>query len=204
MIKLLSISGSPTEQSSTDILLNRIASGFVEVAGSDQVEHNSIKLSTLDFIPCQACGESPAPKFCFYDDGMTELYKLLVECDCLLIGSPIYFDSVSAQLKTFIDRCNCLRPADFTDKSGQSRFIRRLDRKCLGATVLVGGEQGYYEGARRTIAGFFKWIEVTDSGLVSFSSKDFRQTGSVVNDGSVMNEALELGRQLRNKIDDKE
>ena len=88
---------------------------------------------------------------------MTRFQEVL-RCDCLLIGSPIYFDTVSAQLKLFIDRCNCMRPVDFESKDERPNFVKLIERKRPGGMILVGSEGGHYEGARRTIAGFFKWI----------------------------------------------
>lgn len=196
MIKLLSISGSPVEGSSTDLLLKRVAESIESaLPNGTSVESNFIKLHSLTFVPCQACGEAPEAGFCIFDD-LSELYDKLAACDCLLFGSPIYFDSVSAQAKLFIDRCNCIRPADFTNTNPEHQFIRLLDRKRPGAMVLVGGEKQWYEGARRTIAGFFKWIEVVNEGMVQYSSHDIKKKGTAATDPAVLEEADRLGRHL--------
>ncbi len=195
MIRLLSISGSPVEGSSTELLLRKIAHSVAENSG-DKVRHRLVRLNDLDITACQACGEDPAPDFCFVGDGMAALYNDVVNCDCLLFGSPIYFDAVSAQAKAFIDRCNCLRPADFDDKVAGHHFIKRIGRKRPGAMVLVGGEQAWFEGARRCIAGLFKWIEVTNEGHLMFCSKDFNRIGEVADDVAALRQADKLGRKL--------
>jgi len=178
LIKLLSISGSPVTESSTEFILRRLAEK-IEAALTDsvKVESNFVKLNSLTFLPCQACGEAPAAGFCIYDD-LCEVYDQLVACDCLLFGSPVYFDSVAAQAKQFIDRCNCIRPPDYQDTDPEHRFIKLLDRKRPGAIVLVGGQNGWYEGARRVVAGFFKWVEVVNEGLITYGSPDFRKKGT--------------------------
>jgi len=165
-----------------------------------RVRHSFVNLNDLDFIPCQACGEAPTPRFCFFDDALTPVYRELARCDCLLFGSPVYFDAVSAQAKAFIDRCNCIRPADFGGIDLEHDFIKLLDRKRPGAMVIVGGENGWFEGARRCIAGFFKWVEVSNEGYLKFVSKDFHRLGEASESPSVLAEADELGRKLAGLI----
>ena len=201
MINLLSISGSPVENSSTELILRRIAASISKHVCSDRTRHSIVRLNDLHFAPCQACGEAPTPSWCFLDDGLANVYKKLAACDCLLFGSPIYFDAVSAQAKAFIDRCNCFRPADFDNREPRHDFIKLISRKRPGAIVLVGGEQGWFEGARRCIAGFFKWVEVVNEGLLTYRTKDFTQAGEAANNPQVFKEADQLGRQLARLLD---
>lgn len=197
MIKILSISGSPVVDSSTDILLDRIAQSIKSaIPNTSKVEVNNIRLNDLMFLPCQACGKAPAPNFCFFDDALTDVYKLLAECDCLLVGSPIYFDAVSAQLKAFMDRCNCFRPPDYKNQQEEFRFIKIIESKRPGAIVLVGDNDGWIEGPRRSIAGFFKWVEVTNQGHVLYRSEDFNKKGTVVSDAKTLGEAEAMGKKL--------
>ena len=201
MIKLLSVSGSPVEGSSTDFILNRIADAVVvTLSGEGRVQKTTISLNDLTYIPCQACGESPEPEYCLFDDDLTSVYQALIECDCLLFGSPVYFDSVSAQAKMFIDRCNCIRPPDYDNVDPQHHFIRRLNRSRPGTMVIVGGERGWFEGARRVIAGFFKWINVVNEGMLIYRSGDFTKAGTAKDDPNILQQADELGKQLAQKI----
>ncbi|UCG62999.1 MAG: flavodoxin family protein [Candidatus Zixiibacteriota bacterium] len=195
MIKILVVSGSPVIESSTDILLRHIAEGLVgSLKGKCESEVSFVKLNSILFRSCQACGVDPTPHWCFYEDLAPELEKLAA-CDCLLFGSPIYFDTVSAQAKAFIDRCNCFRPADFESETG-TRFIRRLKRTRPGAMVLVGGKDGHFEGARRVIAGFFKWVEVSNEGVLIYSPPDNMEKGSAAQDSAILAKAAELGKDL--------
>jgi len=197
LINLLVISGSPVEQSSTDVILRRIADAMVSnLPDKDSVNSTFVKLNELQFVPCQSCGEAPTPKFCFHDDALTGVYAKLADCDCLLFGSPVYFDSVSAQAKMFIDRCNCFRPPDFDNIDPNHNFIRILKRKRPGVIVLVGGERGWFEGARRVIAGFFKWVEVANEGMVVYRSPGFTKLGHVAEDEDALQMADELGKRL--------
>ncbi len=199
MVKLLSICGSPVDGSSTEVLLRRIARSVSESL-EERSRHTFIRLNDFDIAPCQACGEAPTPRYCFLDDDMTAIYRKLVQCDCLLFGSPIYFDSVSAQAKVFVDRCNCMRPADFDNTVPNRSFVSLLSRKRPGAIVLVGGEQGWFEGARRCIAGFFKWIEVTNVAALEFSATGFTDAGEAADCAKVLTAIEEIGRKLAEAV----
>jgi multimeric flavodoxin WrbA len=199
LIRVLSICGSPVPGSSTEILLRRIASAVVAKL-VERCRHDFVRLSELDITACQACGEAPTPKFCFIDDAMTRLYRKIVDCDCLVFGSPIYFDSVSAQAKLFIDRCNCLRPANFSGTSQHGHFIPQIERRRPGAIILVGGERAWFEGARRCVAGFLKWIEVTNEGCLKFCSVEDNQVGEVAARSDILREADKIGRALARVI----
>ncbi len=201
MIKILAISGSPVEGASTDFMVMRLAAEVKRSLGSDLAVHtNFVKLNDLEFAPCQACGEAPTPEFCIFEDDLTPIYEALAGCDCLIFGSPVYFDSVTAQAKAFIDRCNCVRPPDFKNTDAEHDFIKILDRKRPGAMVLVGGERGWFEGARRVIAGFFKWVEVTNDGKVVYRSTDINRSGTAADDPSLRDEIVSLGRHLAELI----
>jgi multimeric flavodoxin WrbA len=197
MRKLLLVSGSPTKESSTDRLLHVVADACIDELG-EPAEKQFIKISDLQFIPCQACGKAPTPDFCFFHE-IDKQYDQIVECDALIFGSPIYFDSVSAQAKAFIDRCNCFRPYDFTNIDPEHSFLKLLPKKRPGAMVFVGGESGWFEGARRTVVGFFKWIEIASVGMVTWSHEDVA-IGSGVNDIPLIEQAKELGRKLAGAI----
>ena len=62
--------------------------------------------------------------------------------------------------------------------------------------VLVGGERQWMEGARKVVAGFFKWVEVTNEGMITYSSTDDRRIGTVADDEQKLSEADRLGEKL--------
>ena len=47
---------------------------------------------------------------------MDEIYPKLKECDGLILASPVYFGSISTQLKQFMDRTEemCIRDRSIT------------------------------------------------------------------------------------------
>ncbi len=203
MIRLIAISASPVEGSSTGLLVRRIAGSFIEAAGGpDQVRPVHVNLNKLRYIPCQACGEAPQEGWCLFEDDLTPVFSELAAADAVIIGSPVYFDSVSGQAKTFIDRCNCFRPPDWQNRDPDHDFVKLLPRQRPGAMVLVGGERGWFEGARRVIAGWFRWVEVVTEGVLVFRTTDYRYKGAAADDHEALKEADRLGRQLARRAAD--
>ncbi|UCD95544.1 MAG: flavodoxin family protein [Candidatus Zixiibacteriota bacterium] len=197
MLNILTLTGSPIKDGSTDILLNQVAEG-IKHASTESARNEIIRLNDYQYLPCQSCGKSPEPDFCFFRDDIYQVYEPLVECDVVLFGSPVYFDTVSAQAKLFIDRCNCLRPADFSGESDHP-FKKILTKKRLGAIVLVGGERQEFECARKVIAGFFKWAEIVNIGAVIYAGSGWT-AGAVSEDGGRLTEALKLGEKIASRI----
>jgi multimeric flavodoxin WrbA len=196
MPNILILSGSPIEGGSTDILLNEVARGIVEEASSP-AEVEFVRLNDYQFVPCQACGKSPEPDYCFFHDAIYPFYDKLINCEIVLFGSPVYFDSVSAQSKAFIDRCNCLRPPNFDNYNGFP-FKKIIGKKRLGGMVIVGGHRGEFECARKVIAGFFKWAEIIDCGMATFEGKTFDK-GEAGKDSAALSEARRLGIKIAEK-----
>ena len=185
---VLGICGSPVRGGSTEILIEEILRG----AQSAGALTDYIFLNDLQIMPCQACGKSPTEGYCFFHDGMDEVYKKFDWCDAVVIGSPIYFDSVSAQTKLFIDRTNCFRSLNI---DGPEHFIPRMQKKRKGAIILVGGEREEYEHARRVIGGFFVWANVKSVGLITFAHSSWDK-GAVVGASDVLRQAHEVGIEL--------
>ena len=197
MLNILILSGSPVRGGSTEILLERIAEG-ISHSSILPVKSELVRLNDYQYLPCQSCGESPEPAWCIFKDEINPVYDLYVNCDVVLFGSPVYFDSVSAQAKLFIDRCNCLKPVDFSENP-EHFFKKVLTKKRLGGMVLVGGERQDFECARKVIAGFFKWTEVSDCGYIAYGGSGL-QAGAVTDDSDKLTEAFALGQKIGSQI----
>lgn len=186
--RVLGLSGSPVQGSSTEILIKEVLRG----AESRGAKSDYILLNELDIMPCQACGQSPDEGYCFFSDGMDIIYEKFDGCDAVVVGSPIYFDSVSAQTKLFIDRTNCFRALT---PDGDKKFIRRVIKKRRGAIILVGGEREDYEHARRVIGGFFVWAGIEPIGMVKYACNNFKK-GTAKSNPDLMEKAFDLGIKL--------
>jgi multimeric flavodoxin WrbA len=193
-MNIVGISGSASGGSSTDLL----TSAALEGASAPHVKARFYRLNERQILPCQACGISPEPDYCFFHDSMDELYNVMEKSEGIILGSPVYFDSVSAQTKLFIDRTNCLRPADFTDKSVQKFKEPRFKGK-KGGIILVAGDYGKFDGALRVMRAFFIWAGIEVVFELKYQTKTL-EVGEVKEDQPILEKAKECGRQLLQAI----
>ena len=100
-IKVLGIAASPRRGANTERLLDSALKG----AKSNGAITEKVVLNLLKIKPCQACSRCSKTAVCYIRDDMGSLLKKLKTCDALIIASPVYFGTVTAQLKLMIDRC---------------------------------------------------------------------------------------------------
>jgi multimeric flavodoxin WrbA len=189
-LNIIGISGSATGGSSTDLLIQTILEG----ASAPHVRTPFYRLNERQILPCQACGKSPEPDYCFFHDGMDELFNIMEKSEGIVLGSPVYFDSVSAQTKLFIDRTNCLRPADFTDRAVQKFKEPRFKGK-KGGIVLVAGDYGKFDGALRVMRAFFIWAGIEILFELKYQSSSL-EVGEVKTNHLILDEARNCGKKL--------
>ena len=70
-----------------------------------------IELAGLDIRPCQACGRCKGQLLCSIEDDFASLVPTLADPDVagMIIGTPVYFGTMTGQCKAFIDRCVMFR-----------------------------------------------------------------------------------------------
>jgi multimeric flavodoxin WrbA len=100
-MKVLGINGSPRgSKSQTLILVEAVLDG----AKAYGAEIELVDVCKLKVNYCNACGVCFAKGKCVHEDSFEDLYHRLLDSDGLVLASPVYFRSVTAQLKTLIDR----------------------------------------------------------------------------------------------------
>ena len=99
-MKVLAVCGSPRKGGNSDILTDEVLRGAAE-AGA---ETEKIYLQNIALSPCMACYGCRGKGRCVQpDDGDTVLEKMIAS-DAIVLSSPVYFYSISAQMKMMINR----------------------------------------------------------------------------------------------------
>lgn len=102
MKKVLIISSSPRKGGNSDMLCARFAQGARE--SGHRVEKVFLREKFIAYCTgCSYCFESH--KCTLKDDDMNPLLNAMLTADVIVLATPVYFYSMSAQLKAFIDRC---------------------------------------------------------------------------------------------------
>ena len=99
--KVLILSGSPRNGGNSDLLCDEFMRGAME-AGN---EVEKIRVAAKKIAPCKGCYYCTEHNgACVCKDDMAEVLQKIIDADVLVMASPVYFYSVSAQLKAVIDR----------------------------------------------------------------------------------------------------
>ena len=102
MKKVLILSGSPRRGGNSDILCDEFMKGALD--SGNEVE--KIFVAEKKISPCTGCYYCKnSGGRCAFNDDMTDILQKIIDCDVLVLSSPVYFYSICAQLKTLIDRC---------------------------------------------------------------------------------------------------
>jgi multimeric flavodoxin WrbA len=99
-LKILAVSSSPRRGGNSETMLDAAA----EAARAAGAEVEKIVLRDLGFKPCLNCGGCSKTGRCVLDDEYSELNGKIRGVDRLVLASPIYMGSLSAQMKCLVDR----------------------------------------------------------------------------------------------------
>jgi multimeric flavodoxin WrbA len=187
-VKVLGICGSPRRGGNTETLLDKALEG----ASSGGAECEKIILSDLKIAPIgeKEYEETSNEGFSIVDDDMQLIYRKIKEADVLMVASPVFFGSLSAQTKTMIDRFQCVWLA---------RNIRKIDpypdRK-EGAFLCAGAveRQDFFDNARSIIRHFFATINRHYGAELFCPGLD--KKGAAQKSPDYLKKAYELGKQL--------
>lgn len=149
-MKILGINASPRIEGNTDLLLNKVLQG----AGSKGADTEKIILNKLKFVPCQECTKMSDDGGCLVNDDMQMVYRKIKEADAIVLASPVFFGSLSAQSKMMIDRFQCAWRAKYVLKKNNGY------RKIPGAFISVEGSKrkDFFENSRAIAKNFFATI----------------------------------------------
>ncbi|MCL2520601.1 MAG: flavodoxin family protein [Spirochaetaceae bacterium] len=105
-MKILAINGSPRKNNNTVKLLNKAIEG---ATANGRHEAETIHLYDLTYKGCTSCfacklKDGPSYGKCGYKDELLPVLEKALAADVLLLGSPIYFEQVTGEMRSFLER----------------------------------------------------------------------------------------------------
>ena len=184
--KILALFGSPRKKGNTTVLANQIILG----AESRGAKVESVYLNGLSIKPCQGCYACQAEdsKGCVIDDDMQDVYSKVAKADALIIASPVYWFTMSAQTKIFMDRCIAL----YSENNEESR----LYGKKIAIAMTYGDKDAFSSGcvnALRTFQDIYNFVGSDITGIVHGSAEE---PGEIADNAELMQDAQTLGKEL--------
>lgn len=171
------LNGSPRKNGNTSALVREFTKGAKEAG----CQVHSFLLHNMDIKGCKGCwqgGKDPQSP-CTTKDDMSKIYPLYQEADIVVLASPLYYWSISGQLKNAFDRLFAVAEMDknYRNPSKESVLLMAAEGKGFEESVY------WYEH----LMDHIKW---TDRGKVL--------AGGVHNPGDIegnpeLRQAYELG-----------
>ena len=133
-MKVLLLNGSPRKDGNTESLVKAFEQG-----AKKHGEVEIINVCDININPCKGCDYclNSEGHACVQKDGMSEIYKKLQTADVLVVASPVYFYSLSAQLKALIDRCHTPLRKEFGIKKIALMLVGAAELPELFDSILV-------------------------------------------------------------------
>lgn len=130
-MQILSVNGSPRENGNTAAMLRHVTNTLAEAgAGVDEVYLHGMDLALCG--SCLVCAELKDGKCHGHNDDCNDLIERTRAADVILLGSPVYFGSMTGQIKAYMDRIG------FVNRVNEPFLSRKI-----GAAVVPGRRAGH-------------------------------------------------------------
>jgi multimeric flavodoxin WrbA len=136
--KIVAINGSHrSDKGITEIILRK----FIEGAESVKAHCEVIYPSKKKITPCESCGKClfETPGVCKYNDDMQSIIYTMEAADLLVFASPVYFDTMSSNMKKMFERLRPTYSAFFEFRNGRTYHLKNNKKKQKAVTISTAG-----------------------------------------------------------------
>lgn len=102
-MKVVAFNGSPRKDGNTSLLIRQV---FAEIE-KEGIETELVHIGGRPLrgcTGCMQCGEKKDGRCVIDSDGLNECIAKMAAADGIILGSPVYFTDVTAEMKALIDR----------------------------------------------------------------------------------------------------
>lgn len=191
MINVLAIYGSHRRNQNSDILLDKVLEGI----GNNDVSIEKIYASAPAIKSCTACEGCYKLGRCVIKDEMQNVYRSIDKADIVVSSSPVYFYTVTSDMKKLIDRCQAVWASKYRTVTN---LISKKQR--VGYIICTAGEpedRSYFDCTLKVFGLFYKCINTELAGSLLVSDVD---TLHVKDRSDIQQKAIEAGRMLRESL----
>ncbi|MBM4446017.1 MAG: flavodoxin family protein [Chloroflexi bacterium] len=178
-MKILAIVGSPRPGGNTSYLVDQA----LKEAATHGFETEKIILTKYRVSPCDGHENCASFSACKHDDDAPMILDKFISADGIILGSPVYYYNMTAQMKAFVDRNYFL----YTHEISPKMF-------CAGLIVIGGGA-----GLEHTVRALRRFVklsaDIPDDRIVTVTGYASKP-GEVKSSPSLIEEARKLGGRL--------
>lgn len=179
MVKILGIVGSPRKGGNTEIIVEN----SLKAARSVGAETEIVLLSNMKVEPCIACGSCSKTGECVIKDDFMYIFGRMAAADGIIMASPSYYESMTSQMKAFIDRTGTY------NSSAKDRTV--FDGKVAGA-MSVARRTGLANVWTQQLL-FILSQKMIVPGITSYANAIGSEPGDVLKDEEGIRTSRDLG-----------
>ncbi len=188
--KILAIYGSPRKDGNTGMLLSSMIEGLGENALIDVFDIERIYAKDLNISSCAECRSCSKDGICILKDEMQSVFVKLIECDFLAIASPIFFTTISGNLKPLIDRCQRFWALKYELK----KDIIQKRRKGIFISTAGYNSNIIFDCAKKVVKSLFDVLYVDYDKDFLYNSVDNK--GDILKNEGALQSLYDYGKNL--------
>ncbi len=185
-MKVLGIMGSPRVGGNSDILLNEALAG----AKAADAEVEKIILDKKKISGCHDCKKCNETGICVIKDDMLEIHKKILDADAIIHSVPVYFWSMTSQMKAYLDRLCAFFDAQWR---WQKNYYPRMKGKRIGLITVCGDPDVHT--ADPIVHSFKSTVEMTKMNWLGAVMTSAADKGDILKDEKSKKQAWELGKK---------
>jgi putative NADPH-quinone reductase len=191
-MRVLGIIGSPRKGGNTDVLVSQVLKGVVSKGGMQE----KVYLDDFDIKPCKACLSCQDAGKCIIDDEFDMILEKIIAAETIVVGSPIYAGTVTAQMKALIDRVDSSQVIKTRGSDGKMKFVQRI-RSHKPSVIICTADMSpkrVLSQAAEVMAIFLK-----DAGarvIAEILENHLSETGDVLKQQALLDRAFRIGASL--------
>jgi multimeric flavodoxin WrbA len=194
-IKVLGISGSSRQGAGMSKSERLLLKALEQYTGYG-CKTRFIRLKDLKIYDCEG-NYSEDPSYCTYpcqsslkydDDEMQTVYDAVLDCDIMILATPIRWNNHSALIQKFVERMNCI-------ENQYSWFGNRMIKNKVGGLIIIGHVDGIQHVAGNLL-NFLAWLgfhtpEVVIASWVGENDEDTTRDWELIRENRYTQEDLQ-------------
>lgn len=185
IMNVVVINASPRKKGNTAKLCKKV----VDSAMDEGADVEFINLYSYDFKGCMSCFACHLKKnlenpLCFWRDDLKEILKTCLKADAIVLGTPIYYGSISSYAQAFLERLLFAADTYLLDEEGNRvSKIKKEVKTAMIYTMNVPKEMDYFNGEDQLaiMRGYLTAIFGECEALYAYDTKQFRHYSPYVN-----------------------
>jgi len=182
----LGILGSPRIGGNSDILLDQALAGAKAAGG----EVEKIILAKERISGCLACEKCNEHGVCAIDDAMQEIHQKILGAGAVIHSVPVYFWSMTAQMKAYLDRWCAFFDAEWR---WHKAYRPRMEGKRIGLITVCGDSN--VATADPIVHSFKTTCEFTGLTWLGVVQASASAKGEIAHNEAALKEAYDLGKK---------